>query len=103
MGFTGSALIITTFLTSRPSIIVAIINYIKRGNAYGKYLDSHFGWQIRAFWYALLWMIIAVILFMTVIGVVLAYIVAVGAGSWIAYRQSFVSGLRLMKVDLWSI
>ena len=86
MGFIGSALIITTFLTGWPSIIAVIINYIKRGNVYGTYLDSHFGWQIRTFWYALLWMTIAVILFMTVIGIVLAYIVAVGAGIWISYR-----------------
>ena len=86
MGFIGSAFIITTFLTGWPSIIAVIINYIKRGNVYGTYLDSHFGWQIRTFWYALLWMTITVILFMTVIGIVLAYIVAVGAGIWISYR-----------------
>ncbi len=86
MGFIGSALTITAFLTGWPSIIAVIINYIKRGDVYGTYLDSHFGWQIRTFWYALLWMTIAVILFMTVIGIVLAYIIAVGAGIWILYR-----------------
>ena len=86
MGFIGSAFIITAFLTGWPSIIAVIINYIKRGNVYDTYLDSHFGWQIRTFWYALLWMTIAVILFMTVIGIVLAYIIAVGAGIWILYR-----------------
>jgi uncharacterized membrane protein len=86
MGFIGSAFIITAFLTGWPSIIAVIINYIKRGDVYGTYLDSHFGWQIRTFWYALLWMTIAVILFMTMIGIVLAYIIAVGAGIWILYR-----------------
>ena len=86
MGFIGSAFIITAFLTGWPSIIAVIINYIKRGDVYGTYLDSHFGWQIRTFWYALLWMTIATILFMTVIGIVLAYIIAVGAGIWILYR-----------------
>jgi len=86
MGFIGSAFIITAFLTGWPSIIAVIINYIKRGDVYGTYLDSHFGWQIRTFWYALLWMTFAVILFMTVIGIVLAYIIAVGAGIWILYR-----------------
>ena len=86
MGFIGPAFIITAFLTGWPSIIAVIINYIKRGDVYGTYLDSHFGWQIRTFWYALLWMTIAVILFMTVIGIVLAYIIAVGAGIWILYR-----------------
>lgn len=86
MGFIGSAFIITAFLTGWPSIIAVIINYIERGDVYGTYLDSHFGWQIRTFWYALLWMTIAIILFMTVIGIVLAYIIAVGAGIWILYR-----------------
>ncbi|MEE9580444.1 MAG: hypothetical protein V3V74_03900 [Nitrosomonadaceae bacterium] len=86
MGFIGSAFIITAFLTGWPSIIAVIINYIKRGNVYDTYLDSHFGWQIRTFWFALLWMTIAAILFITVIGIVLAYIIAVGAGIWISYR-----------------
>jgi len=85
MGFIGSAFIITTFLTGWPSIIAVIINYIKRGNVYDTYLDSHFGWQIRTFWFALLWMTIAAILFITVIGIVLAYMIAVGAGIWISY------------------
>ena len=86
MGFIGSAFIITTFLTGWPSIIAVIINYIKRGNVYDTYLDSHFGWQIRTFWFALLWMTIAAILFITVIGIVLAYMISVGAGIWISYR-----------------
>ena len=86
MGFLGSAFIITTFLTGWPSIIAVIINYIKRGNVYDTYLDSHFGWQIRTFWFALLWMTIAAILFITVIGIVLAYMISVGAGIWISYR-----------------
>lgn len=86
MGFIGSAFIITTFLTGWPSIIAVIINYIKRGNVRGTFLDSHFGWQIRTFWYALLWMTVAAILFLTVIGIIFAYIIAVGAGIWISYR-----------------
>jgi uncharacterized membrane protein len=86
MGILGPALIITTFLTGWPSIIAVIINYIKRSDVRGTYLDSHFGWQIRTFWYTLLWLVIAAILFTTVIGIVLAYILAVGAGVWVVYR-----------------
>jgi uncharacterized membrane protein len=52
----------------------------------GTYLDSHFGWQIRTFWYTLLWLVIAAALFATVVGIVLAYILAVGAGLWVVYR-----------------
>lgn len=86
MGILGPALIITTFLTGWPSIIAVIINYVKRDDVRGTYLDSHFGWQIRTFWYTLLWVMIAALLFITVIGIVLAYIVAVGAGVWVLYR-----------------
>lgn len=86
MGILGPALIITTFLTGWPSIIAVIINYAKRDDVRGTYLDSHFGWQIRTFWYTLLWVAIAALLFITVIGIVLAYIVAVGAGVWVLYR-----------------
>ena len=86
MGILGPALIITTFLTGWPSIIAVIINYIKRSEVVGTYLDSHFGWQIRTFWYTLLWLVIAAILFATVIGIVLAYVIAVAAGLWVVYR-----------------
>ena len=86
MGILGPALIITTFLTGWPSIIAVIINYIKRSDVRGTYLDSHFGWQIRTFWYTLLWLVIAAILFATVIGIVLAYVIAVAAGLWVVYR-----------------
>ena len=86
MGMLGPALIITTFLTGWPSIIAVIINYVKRNDVRGTYLDSHFGWQIRTFWYTLLWLVIASILFITVIGIILAYILAVGAGIWVFYR-----------------
>ena len=86
MGILGPALIITSFLTGWPSIIAVIINYAKRNEVRGTYLDSHFGWQIRTFWYTLLWLAIAAMLFLTVIGIVLAYIVAVSAGIWVVYR-----------------
>ncbi|TFH12227.1 MAG: hypothetical protein E4H07_02735 [Nitrosomonadales bacterium] len=86
IGFIGSAFIITTFLTGWPSIIAVIVNYTKRGAVRGTHLDSHFGWQIRTFWYALLWVTIAAILFITVIGIVFAYIIIVGAGIWVSYR-----------------
>jgi uncharacterized membrane protein len=86
MGILGPALIITTFLTGWPSIIAVIINYAKRNDVRGTYLDSHFGWQIRTFWYTLFWLVIAAILFITVIGIIFAYILAVGAGIWVFYR-----------------
>lgn len=86
MGLIGSAFVITSFLTGLPSIIAIIINYTKRNAVRDTYLDSHFSWQIRTFWFAFLWMIFAVILFITVFGIALSYIITVGAGLWISYR-----------------
>lgn len=86
MGLIGSAFVITAFLTSWPSIIAIIINYVKRDAVRYTYLDSHFSWQIRTFWFALLWVIIAVILFMTVFGIPLAWIITISAGIWVSYR-----------------
>src|SRR5687768_8985341 len=86
MGMLGPALIITTFLTGWPSIIAVIINYVKRNDVRGTYLDSHFSWQIRTFWYTLFWLVIAAMLFATVIGIIFAYILAIGAGIWVIYR-----------------
>ncbi len=86
MGMLGPALIVTAFLTGWPSIIAVIINYVKRDEVRGTYLDSHFGWQIRTFWYTLLWLVAAAMLFATVIGIPLGYVLIVGAGIWVTYR-----------------
>ena len=74
------------FVFSVPSIIAVILNYAKRSAVRGTWLESHFNWQIHTFWYALLWLVVAAVLFMTVVGIVLAYILAVGVGFWIVYR-----------------
>ena len=100
MGLIGSAFVITSFLTGWPSIIAIIINYTKRNAVRDTYLDSHFSWQIRTFWFAFLWMIFAVILFITVFGIALSYIITVGAGLWVSYR--IIRGwLALNEEDLY--
>jgi uncharacterized membrane protein len=47
-GIIGAATVVGMFLTGWPSIIAVIINYVKRPDARGTWLDSHFGWQIRS-------------------------------------------------------
>ena len=86
MGILTPALIVTSFLTGWPSIIAVIINYVKRDEVRGTYLDSHFGWQLRTFWYALLWLVVMGILFMTIIGIVIAVPLGLGVGIWVVYR-----------------
>ena len=52
IGIVGTATIIGAFLFGWPSIIAVIINYVKRGDVRGTWLESHFDWQIKTFWYA---------------------------------------------------
>ena len=86
MGILTPALIVTSFLSGWPSIIAVIINYVKRDEVRGTYLDSHFSWQVRTFWYALLWLVVMGILFMTIIGIVIAVPLGLGVGIWVIYR-----------------
>ncbi len=58
IGAFGTATVIGTFLFGWPSIIAVIINYVKRSDVRGTWLDSHFSWQIRTFWWAMLWAVI---------------------------------------------
>jgi uncharacterized membrane protein len=85
-GIVGTATIVGMFLTGWPSIIAVIINYVKRPDARGTWLDSHFGWQIRTFWYTLLWVVIAVIAAFTVIGLPFAIGIAIVITLWVIYR-----------------
>ena len=77
IGAFGTSTVVGAFLFGWPSIIAVIINYVKRGEARGTWLESHFTWQIRTFWFAMLW---ACLIFL--VGAVLA-IVLVGFAVWI--------------------
>jgi uncharacterized membrane protein len=85
-GLLGAAFVVTAFLSGWPSIIAVILNYIKRSDVRGTFLDSHFSWQIRTFWFALLWALLALGLALTVVGIPLAWGVAMVAGIWVLYR-----------------
>jgi uncharacterized membrane protein len=86
MGILGPAVIVTAVRTGWPSIIAVIIQYARRSDVRGTYLDSHFGWQIRTFWYALLLVVIVALLFISIFGIPLAWILAIIAGLWVVYR-----------------
>jgi uncharacterized membrane protein len=86
MGLVSSVAIVTAFLTGWPSIIAVALNYATRHDVRGTYLESHYRWQIRTFWYAVLWFVIAAVLFVTIIGIPFAWIIVVVTGIWILYR-----------------
>ena len=85
-GIIGSATIVGSFLGSLPSILAVILNYARRSETRGTWLESHFNWQIRTFWFALLWVLIAVLLALTLIGLPLTIFILVGLTLWVIYR-----------------
>jgi len=86
LGITGSATVIGGFVGSVPSIIAVIINYLKRGGARGSWAASHYRWQIRTFWFALLWLLIAVLLIVTVLGIPVGLGMLLALTLWLIYR-----------------
>lgn len=85
-GVVGAATILGSFLASFPSIVAVLLNYFKRADARGTWLESHFSWQIQTFWYALLWSLIALVLIISVVGIPGAFIVLIGTTVWVTYR-----------------
>jgi uncharacterized membrane protein len=88
LGAFGAASVIGSFLFGWPSIVAVIINYVKRGEARGTWLESHFTWQIRTFWLALAWAVLVAL-----VSIPLAIIV-IGIATWVA-------GMALL--GLWAI
>src|SRR5690606_24204752 len=63
-----------------------VLNYIKRGDARGTWAESHYRWQIRTFWYALLWAVIATVCIFTVVLAVIGFPMLVALTIWLIYR-----------------
>jgi uncharacterized membrane protein len=87
-GIFGAATVIGAFLTGWPSIIAVILNYVKRSEVRGTWLESHFLWQIRTFWYGLLWVVLCVLfIFLTFgIGILIAWLPLAIVAIWFVYR-----------------
>ncbi|HAO23533.1 MULTISPECIES: hypothetical protein [unclassified Methylophaga] len=76
------ALQAASFIVGLTFLVAVIINYIKRDDVRGTWLESHFRWQIRTFWFCLLWGLIGALLSAVVIGVFILLANAV----WVIYR-----------------
>ena len=88
MGIVTTATIVGAFLTGWPSIIAVIINYVKRSEARGTWLDSHFRWQIRTFWFGALWCALCAlfVIFTLGIGFLVVWIPLAILTLWFIYR-----------------
>ena len=87
-GIFGAATVIGAFLIGWPSIIAVILNYAKRADVRGTWLESHFRWQIRTFWFGLLWVSICILFVVATfgIGILIAWLPLVLVGLWFIYR-----------------
>ena len=88
LGAFGAATVLGSFLFGWPSIIAVVINYVKRGEARGSWLESHFEWQIRTFWFALAWAVIVALVSIPLT------LVLIGFGTWI---------LGMLVLGVWAI
>lgn len=88
VGLLGAATAIGAFLFGWPSIVAVILNYVKRGDVRGTWLESHFRWQIRTFWFGLLWVALCgLFVALTLgIGLLVAWIPLAGVTVWFIYR-----------------
>ena len=87
-GILGAATVVGAFLTGWPSIIAVILNYVKRSEARDTWLESHFRWQIRTFWFGLLWISLCVLFIVATlgIGILIAWLPMAVVGLWFIYR-----------------
>ena len=67
-------------------IIAVVINYFKKSEVKGLILESHFRWQIRTFWWGLLWFSVAAILNWTIVGAVIGIPIFIAVTIWWFYR-----------------
>src|SRR5262247_4042657 len=87
-GILGAATVVGAFLTGWPSIIAVILNYVKRSDVRGTWLESHFRWQIRTFWFGLLWISLCWLFILATlgIGILIAWLPIALVGLWFIYR-----------------
>ena len=88
IGILGAATIVGAFLIGWRSIIAVILNYVKRSDAAGTWLRSHFRWQIRTFWFGLLWVCLCGLFVLATlgIGILIAWLPLGIVGLWFIYR-----------------
>lgn len=68
--------------TGLPMFVAVILNYVKLDDVRGTWVESHFRWQIRTFWFALLWTVVGLITAMILVG----YLVLLANAIWVIYR-----------------
>lgn len=86
VGVMSSVSVAGGFVFGLPSLIAVVLNYLKRGDVAGTWLESHFRWQIRTFWFTLLWLVVYGLFIITIILIPIAWLLIAILGLWVGYR-----------------
>lgn len=79
-----------SFIVGITGLVAIVMNYVKRDDVRGTFLESHFSWQIRTFWISLVVAIIGLVLMLVVIG----WVMLIADTVWVIYRL-VVGAIRL--------
>lgn len=86
VGVMSSVSVAGGFVFGLPSLIAVVLNYLKRGDVAGTWLETHFRWQIRTFWFTLLWLVVYGLFIITIILIPIAWLLIAILGLWVGYR-----------------
>jgi uncharacterized membrane protein len=90
IGITSAVTVVGQFIFGLPSIIAVIMNYLRRSEARGTWLESHFTWQLRTFWFAALWVVLVAVAsapFMLILVGFFTFALGLAIiGVWVIYR-----------------
>ena len=86
VGLLSSATVAGGLVIGLPCLEAVVLNYWMAGEVRGTWLEAHFRWQIRTFWFTLLWLIVYGLLIITLIGIPIAWVLIFILGLWVAYR-----------------
>jgi uncharacterized membrane protein len=86
IGIGSSATVAGGFVFGLPSLLAVFLNYLMRSEIRGTWLESHFRWQIRTFWFTLLWLVVYGLFVITIIGIPIAFMLIILLGIWVTYR-----------------
>jgi len=71
-----------SFLVGITAIVAIVMNYVKREDMQGTLFESHFRWQMRTFWFGLLWGVLGALSLVILVG----FAVLLANAVWIIYR-----------------
>ncbi len=99
LAFVSQGIVVAAPLFAVAGIVGLVLLYVKRDEAQGTWLASHYRWLLRTFWFSLLWGVVGGIVFVVLgivlIGLALGPIIWLVASVWTAYR--IIKGYLLFK------